>query len=395
VHDFFSSLGSAAVSGYHRSVKIPWAVVAGWYHAVLFAALIWIAAWEPAWAPVIAAAALAVQRLVDRSRAAEPWSILLVAASTILFLLLHGGWELALGWLLLACLVATVARALPRRDGVRPDAADFLAVGGWGVIFALAPRLIAFDNGGWLAPALLILAARRIVRAPPDRSRSVQPAPPDREIRGTLSLSHVVVSGADSLPRSVPINLDLRAGDSLAVLCDSPEEAAVLADVFTARRSPRSGKVMIDGSPLETGDRLAAVVAPGEPFIPGDLAQNLAVLSDRPLDRAALTAIREACSLDEVAEALGDRSIARDGDPLTPYHRLLVLIARVIPSSYRMVVVVDPMPWVNAVRGELWRSAVVRASVGRTAIWLTPDRNLTARASNVVQYRHGALRSVE
>ena len=279
--------------------------------------LIWIAAWEPAWAPVVAAAALAVKRLVDRSRAAEPWTILLVAVSAILFVLLHGGWELALGWFLLASLVATVARALPRRDGLRPDAADFLAIGGWGVIFALAPRLIAFDAGGWLAPALLILAARRIVRMPADRSYSVQPGPPDREIRGTLSLSQVVVSGADSLPRSVPINLDLRAGDSLAVLCDSPEDAVVLADVLAARRSPRSGKIMIDGSPVETGDRLAAVVAPGEPFVAGDLATNLAVLSDRPLDRAALTAIREACSLDEVAEMLGDRLIARDGDPLT------------------------------------------------------------------------------
>jgi hypothetical protein len=152
---------------------------------------------------------------------------------------------------------------------------------------------------------------------------------------------------------------------------------------------------MIDGSPLEVGDRLVAVVAPGEPFVPGDLAKNLAVLADHHLERAALTAIREACSLEEVADALGDRLIERGGDPLTPFHRLLVLIARVLPSSYRLVVVVDPMPWVNAVRGELWRSAVVRASVGRTAIWLTPDRHLAARASHVVQYRHGALRSVE
>ena len=76
-------------------------------------------------------------------------------------------------------------------------------------------------------------------------------------------------------------------------------------------------------------------------------------------------------------------------------HRLLVLAARVIPSSYHVVVVVDPMPWVNAVRGELWRSAVVRASVGRTAVWLTPDRDLASRASHVVEYRQGALRRAQ
>jgi ABC-type transport system involved in cytochrome bd biosynthesis fused ATPase/permease subunit len=193
----------------------------------------------------------------------------------------------------------------------------------------------------------------------------------------------------------VPINLDLRAGESLAILCDSPEDAADLADVLTARRSPRAGEVMIDGAPFEAGDSLTAVVAPGEEFIPGDLATNLAALADHPLVRSEVTAIREACSLNEVIEALGDRSLEDDGSPLTPYHRLLVLVARVIPSSYHLVVVVDPMPWVNAVRGEVWRSAVVRASVGRTAIWLTPDRDLAGRANQVVEYRQGALRRAD
>ena len=366
--DALQMLGVAATTGYHRPVKIPWPVVAGWYHAALLAALVWVAAWRPGWAPVVAVAALAVHGLVDRTRAAEPWTSLLVAVSAATFLLLRGGWELALGWLLLASLVAAVARALPRPDGSRPDAADYLAIGGWGVVFALAPRLIASENGGWLAPALLILAAQRIARTPDTRSSLIQPGPPGREIRGTLSLSGVVVSGVDALPRSVPIDLELRAGDSLAILCDSPDDAANLADVLTARRAPHAGEIMVDGAPFEVGVSLTAVVAPGEPFIPGDLVTNLAALADQPLERGAVTAIREACSLSEVAGALGDRSLERDGSPLIPFHRLLVLAARVIPSSYHLVVVVDPMPWVNAVRGELWRSAVVRASVGRTAL---------------------------
>ena len=141
--------------GYHQRVKIPWFAVVGWYHAALLGALVWAAAWRPAWAPVMVAAALVVHRLVDRSRAAEPWSSAAVALSSLLFLFLRGGWEVAAGWLLLAALVAAVAHTLPRRDGVRPDAADFLAVGGWGVVFVLAPRLVGFEHGGWLAPALL------------------------------------------------------------------------------------------------------------------------------------------------------------------------------------------------------------------------------------------------
>jgi hypothetical protein len=376
-------------------VKIPWALVAGWYHAALLAALPWVAVWNPGWAPVVVAGALAAIRLVQRTRATEPWSSSLIVGSMVVYLLLHGGWELALGWLLLALLVAGVASALPRRSGGRPDAADFLAIGGWGVVFALSPRLVALDTGGWIAPALLLLAAQRLSRSPSEVFDVSKPGPPSREVRGTLSLRSVVVAGDDALPRSVPIDLELRAGDSLAILCDSAAEVTGLAEVLNGRRAPHSGDVVIDGSPLEVGDRITASVGPGEAFVPGDLVENLAVLSDRPLERGAIAAIYDACALNEVAESLGDRSIDHDGGPLTPFHRFLILMARVIPSSYRVVVVVDPMPWVNAMRGELWRTAVVRGSVGRTAIWLTPDRDLAARASHVVQYRHGALRQIE
>jgi len=377
-------------------VKIPWSVIVGWYLAVVLAALPWVAAWRPAWAPVMVAAALVVYRVVDRSRATEPWSSAVVALSSLVFLLLRGGWEIAVGWLLLAALVAAVARALPRRDGARPDAADYVAVGGWGVVFALAPRLVALDFGGWLAPALLLLAARRLARSRgAEATGAAAPGPPSREVRGTLSLDGVVLAGHDGLPCSVPLDLELRAGDSLAILCDAPDEAGALADVLSARKGPHAGEIAVDGSPFEGGSRLVAMVAPGETFIAGDLVGNLAALCDRPLQRGEVAALREACSLNEVVTALGDRPLAADGSPLSPYHRLLVLAARVIPSSYHVVVVVDPMPWVNAVRGELWRSAVVRASVGRTAIWLTPDRDLAARASQVVEYRQGSLRRAE
>jgi hypothetical protein len=139
-------------------------------------------------------------------------------------------------------------------------------------------------------------------------------------------------------------------------------------------------------------DRLVAVVAPGERFVAGDLASNLAALCDAPLTRGTLAAVRESCALTDVAEALGDRTLADDGEPLTPHHRLLVLAGRVMPSAYRVLLVVDPMPWVNAVRGEIWRAAVVRASVGRTAVWITADRDLAGRAGRVLEYRQGSFR---
>jgi hypothetical protein len=50
------------------------------------------------------------------------------------------------------------------------------------------------------------------------------------------------------------------------------------------------------------------------------------------------------------------------------------------------------MLWIDAEQQERWRRAVVRASVGRTAVWLTSDRELAERANHVLEYRNGALR---
>ena len=72
---------------------------------------------------------------------------------------------------------------------------------------------------------------------------------------------------------------------------------------------------------------------------------------------------------------------------------MLVLAARVLVSHYRLVVVVDhPAPWVDVRRRDRWRAALVRASVGRTAVWITDDPELADRADRVHELVDGALR---
>jgi ABC-type multidrug transport system fused ATPase/permease subunit len=205
----------------------------------------------------------------------------------------------------------------------------------------------------------------------------------------------VVAADRSGFGRTVPLDLELRAGDSLAVLSDTDEDALAFVELLAGRRSPVSGEVLVDGVPVAAGDRLAAVVAPGERFIVGGIETNLAALCEEHPDRDVLTAVVDACEIGEVEEALGDAVLGSDGAPLSAFHRMLLQVARIIPSHYRLVVVHDPIPWVDRVRGELWRAAVVRASVGRTSIWITPDRDLAQRATQTMVLRNGALRQVE
>ena len=153
------------------------------------------------------------------------------------------------------------------------------------------------------------------------------------------------------------------------------------------------GEGLIDGGPLGPADRLVAVVSPGESFLEGGLDHNLGALRDEPPDRDAIGGARDACGLAEVAATLAGRPLAIDGSPLTAYDRQLVLAARALVSHYHLLVVVDPSPWVDVRRRDLWRATLVRASVGRTAVWITDDRELADRADRVHELVDGALRS--
>jgi ABC-type protease/lipase transport system fused ATPase/permease subunit len=331
---------------------------------------------------------------VRRSRAAEPWAGASVVLPVLIFLVVIGGFGAAAGWTGLALVVGVVARVVPRRGRGRPDAADLIAVLGWAAAFAVRPELLAIDRGGWLGPAVLLLAARHLGDLAAETTAVAEGiGAPTREIRGTVSLRGVVATAAD-LPATVPIDLDLRAGASLAVLCDEPAVAQSLVDVLAGQTRPFAGELVFDGAPSDADDRLVAVVATGEPFVEGDLDTNIGALRDDRPDRSTLAAARDACGLAEVVEFLGTRAIAPDGDPLGPFHRLLVQTARVLVSHYRVLVVADPGPWVDARRSELWRAAVVRASVGRTAIWITDDPELADRADHVHELVGGSLREM-
>jgi ABC-type multidrug transport system fused ATPase/permease subunit len=374
-------------------MKIPWMVAAGWYHAVLLAGLPWLAVWRPWWVPIAVAALAPWHRVVRRNRTTEPWSSGVVAAFAVAFLATWGGWKPVLGWLGLAIAVAAVVILLPRHDGGRPDAGDLVALLGWGAAFAVVPELLATEGGGWLAPAVLLIATRELASTVGGDPQTIHGTlgPPSREVRGTLSLRGVVFA-ADGLPLTIPLDLDLRAGEALALLCAEPGATRqALADVLSLRAAPRAGEILVDGSPVESDDRLLAVIAPGEAFVDGAIEDNVAVLRDTPLDRTTLGAAREACGLDRVIEALGGRSLACDGAPLDVSDRMLVLAARVLVSPYRLVVAVDPGPWVDVRRREQWHRALVRASVGRTAVWITGDRDLADRADYVRELVGGAL----
>ncbi len=363
-----------------------------WVYAVLLALLPWIALHLPWWAPAAASVVILVRWINTHRRAAEPYASGVIVLSCLVYLLVNAGGMISLGWLVGALVVsgAAVFGARHRLLG-RPDAADLVAMVVWAVAIGLDRRLIG--AGGWLAPILLLYAAAQIVRTLRTGHGERHPVfgPPTRSVRGTLTLREVVL-GKKGTRRSVPIDLSIRAADSVAILCDTAVDAEDFARVVCGREQPLEGEVIIDATPIERGERLVAVVGTGEGFLLGDLALNVGALCEEEPDLEQLSAAYDGCALEEVVDSLGGQDINARGEPLSVVHRLLLLAARIVPSQYKVVVVVDPATWMNSVQCELWRQAVVRASVGRTAVMFTADRELAERASQMMEFRHGALR---
>lgn len=378
---------------YHLTVDTGWKKAALWIGAICLSVLPWAAARAAAAAPVLAAVACLVEAPWRIRGAHAPSRTFLALASATAFLAVSGGWPLTGAWAILAVAVGSLAVWTASLGLPRPDPADALLLLGWGGAFVLFRPALTVAGGGWLAPLVLLLGARRLgglVRAEGKR-RDGAPAPPRREIQGELIADGVVLAGDGGLRCSMPLSLVLQPGESLAIVTDEPAVGAALGETLAGRRAPLEGRVFVDGEPLREGAGDVAVIMEGEPFVAGPLDDNLAALGDGPLSRGELAAVEEACSLGEVRTELEGRSLGVDGSPLSRFHRLLVLTARVLPSHYRILVVVDPAPWVNAVRAEVWRAALVRASLGRTSVWITGDRDLARRADRVLLWRHGTL----
>jgi hypothetical protein len=382
-------LAAGPGSAYYQTMPRTGSIVA-WTQAVALTALAWVTLLAPPAGPLIAALAIALHPF-SRPTPRDQWRWLGVGLLALLAVMWSAGAGIAGGWLLAAASLAGARWLAPAAAWIGPTWALVCGAG-----FAVWPQLMAVEGGGWIAPAVLLVAAHQGARRP-DRldADHLEPGPPVRSVRGTVSLRGAVLADRDGLPRTVPLDLDLRAGDSMAVLSDSAADTEALAAFLSGRRAPHRGELAIDGVPVAPGERLVAVIAEGERFVEGDLDDNLAAVADDDLEISARSALYEAFSLAEVAEALAGRRLQADGAPLGPLHRLLVLAARVVGSSYRVLLVVDPMPWVNAVHREIWRSALVRASVGRTAVWITADRELASRAVHVMELRSGALRPHE
>ncbi len=367
--------------------------ILGWLSALLLAAVPWVGWLAAAAAPLVAVAALLLTPPWRIRLGVDPWAGGIEALSGLAAVGVAMGWQAAAGWLAGGTVVAVLA-AFEGTGLRRREVTGRLALGAWALSFLLWPGQLT-GVMAWTGGGLLLIGARRAGLAfnwARTREKTPVLGPPTREIRGELELRDMVGAAPSGLAATRPVRLSLEPGQSVALLLDRVSSAGPIVEAVRGLCAPTEGTVLIDGAAVDGEERLVAVVALGEPMLPGGVEENLAALCDTPVPESQQVAAREACSLSEVSTTIAE---SNQNGGLVTLHRLLLQAARVMVSHYRIVVVLDPSPWVNSVRGEIWRRAVVRASVGRTALWMTADRELARRADRVFVMKAGALAEEE
>lgn len=367
--------------------------ILGWSSALLLAAVPWVGWFAAVAVPLVGVAALLVTPPWRIRLGVDPWAGGLEALSGLAAVAVAAGWRVAAAWLATAAVVGLLAAfegAGPRRREV----AGRLALGAWALSFVFWPEQLT-GVMVWVGGGVLLVGIRRAGLAynwARTRQKKAVLGPPSRHVRGELELRDLVGASPSGLAATRPVSLKLEPGQSAALLLERVSATGPIVEAIRGLRAPAEGTVLIDGRVVEREERLVAVVAPGEPMLPGGVEENLAALCGAPVPESQHVAACEACSLGEVST-----TIAEDGqdEGLLSLHGLLLQAARVMVSHYRIVVVLDPSPWVNTVRGEIWRRAVVRASVGRTALWMTSDRELAGRADRVFVMKAGAIAQEE
>ncbi|PRX45514.1 putative ABC transport system ATP-binding protein [Prauserella shujinwangii] len=237
-------------------------------------------------------------------------------------------------------------------------------------------------------------------RASAERIASVLAAPP-AVVPGTGVLSggtagHVRFSGVThGTLRGV--NLEVRPGELLGVVCPDPADAVHLLECLAREADPGAGSVELDGVPLPELDldelRSAVLVAAHDAdLFEGTLLDNVLAGTRGSTVEPALAA----AAADEVAGTLPegvDTMVAERGRSLSGGQRQRVALARALAADPAVLAVHDPTTAVDAVTEARIAGALREVRRGRTTMAVTTSPALLAAADRVVVLDEGTVRA--
>ncbi|WP_432560587.1 ABC transporter ATP-binding protein [Granulicoccus sp. GXG6511] len=314
-----------------------------------------------------------------------------------------------------------LSAALERRTDLLVGIATgaVLAIGGWRVVVgAISPgELVVFitylkttfkplrdlaKHTGRIARAAA--SGERIAdtldEALPVQDRSwARPLPMRRPgVPGGAVRLRGVTFGYGGTPVLRGANLQVRAGERVAIVGPSGSGKSTLLNLLLRFREPRLGTVELDGHDLQdltlaSVREASAVVLQDSVIFAGDLAENVRLGRLDATDEQVEWALREAAlgSLIDDSEAGIHRPVAEKGSTLSGGQRQRLAIARALLRDPRLVLLDEPTTGLDEGSRREVVAALRRLAAGRTMILVTHDEDLLADVDRVLEVRDGTF----
>jgi len=238
-----------------------------------------------------------------------------------------------------------------------------------------------------------------------DSAEAVEPG----HIAGNLSFKAVSFSYATETERQESadrsgrwavqdINLDIKAGETVALVGSTGAGKSTLAKLITRFHDPQKGSVNIDGQPLDHYQqrplRRQMGIVPQEGFLfSGSIAENISFgRPDATIDEiaAAAEAVGATAFIERLPDGL-ETEVGERGVQLSSGQRQLVAFARIILTGPRILVLDEATSSVDTQTERTIETAMDQLLAGRTAVIIAHRLSTIRRADRIVVMDHGRI----
>jgi ATP-binding cassette, subfamily B, bacterial len=195
------------------------------------------------------------------------------------------------------------------------------------------------------------------------------------------------------------LNLDIRAGQSVALTGHSGAGKSTLLGLALRLADPEAGRVTIDGQDLsevsrESLRRAFAFIPQETVLFRASVAENVAIAAGREVTRAEIEAACRLAAAHDFIAALPegyDTILAERGATLSAGQRQRLSLARGALRDAPILLLDEPTVGLDAESEALVSAAIWRLAQGRTTLIVTHDLALAARADRLICLGQGRV----
>lgn len=239
------------------------------------------------------------------------------------------------------------------------------------------------------------------LRREPEIVSPEQPQRPAEGWRGALSLEGVTFAYGDEAPALCDVDLQIAAGETVAIVGPSGAGKSTLARLLTRLSDAQQGRVAIDGvdvRDIASSERThLAMLVPQEVFLFADtIRENIRYGRPTASDEEVEAAARRA-QADAFIQRLpqGYDSYAGEGGALlSGGQRQLVALARALLADPRILILDEATANVDAMTEALIRQAIVELGRDRTLVIIAHRFSTLRGANRIVVLKAGRISDV-